>query len=80
MRATNPATGTLIREYAEHDPAEVESRLRQAERAFAGWSRTPLPERAARLRHVAGLLRTLRDRYARLITDEMGKPITADEG
>jgi succinate-semialdehyde dehydrogenase/glutarate-semialdehyde dehydrogenase len=79
MRAINPATGELIRDYREHDLAEVAARLEQAGRTFTAWSATPARERAARLRSLAGVLRAHRDEHARLMTLEMGKPIGAAE-
>ncbi|MEW6367540.1 MAG: NAD-dependent succinate-semialdehyde dehydrogenase [Acidobacteriota bacterium] len=79
MKAINPATGELIREYAEHSSGEVESRLRRAEEAFHHWKRTAFSERAALMRDAAAILREGLAAYARLMTDEMGKPITAAE-
>jgi hypothetical protein len=40
MKAINPATGELIREYPEHTAVEVEDRLRGAERVFSARRRT----------------------------------------
>jgi succinate-semialdehyde dehydrogenase / glutarate-semialdehyde dehydrogenase len=79
MRAVNPATGELIREIPETDEHEVGRRLEQAERAFTSWSRFDFPERARHLTAVADLLRDDAAELARLITEEMGKPITAAE-
>jgi succinate-semialdehyde dehydrogenase/glutarate-semialdehyde dehydrogenase len=79
MQAVNPATGELIREYPEHDEAEVEARLAQAERAFGSWRRYTFEERARHLSNVADLLRDQAAELARLITLEMGKPIAASE-
>jgi succinate-semialdehyde dehydrogenase / glutarate-semialdehyde dehydrogenase len=75
MQSINPATGELIAEYAEHTAAEVEAILDRAARAFAGWRRTPVAERAQALSRVAALLRRDRDATAALMTAEMGKPI-----
>jgi len=79
MRAVNPATGELIREYPEHDEREVAARLAQAEAAFASWSRFDFTERARHLNSVADLLRDSAADFARLMTEEMGKPIAASE-
>jgi succinate-semialdehyde dehydrogenase/glutarate-semialdehyde dehydrogenase len=79
MKAINPATGQTLRDYAEHDAAEVEARLERATEAFAAWRRTSLAERAARLRAAAATLRRDRDGLARLMTEEMGKPIVQAE-
>ena len=42
-------TGEILREYAEHDPAEIDRRLGRAVQGFETWRRTSLAERAARL-------------------------------
>ena len=74
MRAVNPANGQLIREYPEHDENEVAERLAQAEQAFASWRRFDFEERARHLTSVGDLLRENQADFARLITEEMGKP------
>jgi succinate-semialdehyde dehydrogenase/glutarate-semialdehyde dehydrogenase len=79
MKAINPATEEVIRDYPELSEAEAVSRLEQADRAFAVWRRMPVIERAGLLRRVADLLRERRDQHARLMTREMGKPITQAE-
>ena len=79
FRAVNPATGELIREYPEHDEQEVEQRLQAAEEAFKSWRRFDFAERAAHLSSVADRLREDTADLARLITEEMGKPLAAAE-
>ena len=51
-------------------------RSRHRARAFTQWRRTTFDERAGLLREAARLLRERRERYARLMADEMGKPLT----
>ena len=53
MRAINPATGELIREYPEHTEDEVGARLECAGAAFRVWSVRPVAERTALLRALA---------------------------
>ncbi len=57
MKAVNPATGELIREYPEHSEDEVAQRLERAGEAFASWRRFDFEERARHLTSVADLLR-----------------------
>jgi succinate-semialdehyde dehydrogenase/glutarate-semialdehyde dehydrogenase len=80
MKAINPATEELIREYPEPDDQEVAARLAAAEQAFQAWRRVPFAERGRLMSAAADLLRERRDEYGRLMTDEMGKPIAAAEG
>ena len=79
MNAVNPATEELIRDYPEPDAGEVDERLAAAERAFAAWRKVPFAERGRLMRAAADRLREHRADYARLMTDEMGKPIAASE-
>ena len=79
MRSVNPATGEPIAEYPEHDPGEVQRRLEHAAAAFASWRRTSFAERSIIMRAAARALRQSRDRFARLMTTEMGKPIVQAE-
>jgi len=79
MNAVNPTTGVLLREYPEHDDAEVQRRLALAVRAFESWRRIGFVERAQRLREAAIVLRRDRATLARLMTEEMGKPIAQAE-
>ena len=57
MKSINPATGELIREYAEHSKAEVSERIARAEQAFDGWRRTSFSERAGLMNCAAEVLR-----------------------
>jgi succinate-semialdehyde dehydrogenase/glutarate-semialdehyde dehydrogenase len=77
MQAVNPATGRLIREYDEHTRREIEVRLAHAETALAAWRVRPIAERAALMRAAAATLRRDADDHARLMTEEMGKPLAA---
>ncbi|MBW8879259.1 MAG: NAD-dependent succinate-semialdehyde dehydrogenase [Acidobacteria bacterium] len=79
MKAVNPATGELIREYPDHDDARVEEILARAEAAFASWRKVPFAERARLMTRVADLLRDRAADYGRLMTAEVGKPIAASE-
>jgi succinate-semialdehyde dehydrogenase / glutarate-semialdehyde dehydrogenase len=79
MRAVNPATGEVIREYAEDGAEAVERKLALAAEAFAAWSRAPFAERAARVRRAAAILRERQERWARLMTAEVGKTLVSSE-
>lgn len=76
LRSINPATGRTLAEYAEHPPIEVERRLSGAWRAWHDWRERPIPDRGRLLAEAAGRVAEGRERFARLMTEEMGKPIT----
>jgi succinate-semialdehyde dehydrogenase / glutarate-semialdehyde dehydrogenase len=80
MQSINPATGEPIARYPDHSPEEIQQRLGAAERAFVGWREMPLAARSQLFHRLAGSFRQSRDSVSRLMTIEMGKPITASEG
>jgi succinate-semialdehyde dehydrogenase/glutarate-semialdehyde dehydrogenase len=75
IASVNPATGEKLREFASLTDAEVEAKLRRAEVAFREHRRTSFVERAERMRRAAEILETEGERFARLMTEEMGKPL-----
>jgi acyl-CoA reductase-like NAD-dependent aldehyde dehydrogenase len=79
MRSVNPATGASIREYPAHSVSDVEIRLARAREAAIAWRALPIAARAARIGEIARALRAGVKDYARMMTEEMGKPITAAE-
>jgi succinate-semialdehyde dehydrogenase/glutarate-semialdehyde dehydrogenase len=80
MKAVNPATEELIRDYPEPDANEVTACLTAAEQAFAAWRKVPFAERGRLMSAAADVLRERRDEYGRMMTEEMGKPLAAAEG
>jgi succinate-semialdehyde dehydrogenase/glutarate-semialdehyde dehydrogenase len=77
IATTNPATGKVLRTFAAHDDAHVESALAAAARAAADWRRVPPAARAAVVGRAADVLDRRREEFARLMTLEMGKPVQA---
>jgi succinate-semialdehyde dehydrogenase / glutarate-semialdehyde dehydrogenase len=68
MKAINPATEELIRDYAEPSEAEIEDRLQRAQHAFSSWRTTSFADRSRLMERAAQLLRERRTGYARLMT------------
>ncbi|MFZ2163787.1 MAG: NAD-dependent succinate-semialdehyde dehydrogenase [Sideroxyarcus sp.] len=71
----NPATNQLIHTHASWDSPHLEIVLENSGRAQQQWALTSFSDRAGMLRKVAAQLLAQRDRYATLITLEMGKPL-----
>lgn len=74
IQSINPTTGEIT-EHDEHSDAEVQAKLRQAEQAFSKWRSVSMSERSETMSAAAEGLRRRREKYAGLITQEMGKPI-----
>jgi len=73
--AVNPATEDVIASFDTFGPDEVEMAVAEAQDAYLEWRERPIAERAVPMRALAAILRERADRYARLATLEMGKPI-----
>src|SRR5437764_788845 len=71
----NPATGAKLRSYEETAPKAVDGLLEAADEAFRRWRILSFSERATPMRRAARILRERARDYARLMTEEMGKPI-----
>lgn len=73
----NPTTGETIKTFEPLTAAELEAKVRRAHDAFASWSHTPIDERARIVARAGDLLEQRQDKYARLMTLEMGKLFSA---
>ena len=77
IASTNPATGEVLAEYAPLDSSALEERLARAAAAFIRHRGVSVGERAGRMARAADLLEAEKESLGRLMTLEMGKPITA---
>jgi succinate-semialdehyde dehydrogenase/glutarate-semialdehyde dehydrogenase len=71
----NPATGKTLAEYQEMPVEEVQEIIASTHDAFLNWRKTSFAQRAALMKQAASILRAKAPDYARLMTQEMGKPI-----
>ncbi len=76
IESINPATEEVLARFDPYSPEQVERAIAEAHATFLGWRATSFAERAAPMRALARHLRDRVDEYARLISVEMGKPIT----
>ncbi|HEY8649760.1 MAG TPA: NAD-dependent succinate-semialdehyde dehydrogenase, partial [Chthoniobacterales bacterium] len=77
IASINPTTGETIREFCALTPAQIEAKLALAEQSFQKHRRSSLVERGLILQTVATILDSDREKLARMMTLEMGKPIRA---
>lgn len=75
FKTTNPATGEVLGEYETMSRDDVFDVARACHAAFLRWRAQDVSRRAPYLRGLSESLRAGKERYARLITTEMGKPI-----
>ncbi len=75
IESVNPTTGVTIRTYDEPPPKEVAAIVEQVDAAFLPWRATSFAERAKLMQAAAQVMRSRKEEYARLMAEEMGKPI-----
>jgi succinate-semialdehyde dehydrogenase / glutarate-semialdehyde dehydrogenase len=76
ITSVNPATEEVLARFDHFTAEEVDRALDEAQDAFVAWRERSIADRAVPMRRLGALLRERADRYGRLITIEMGKPIS----
>ncbi|MFJ2620445.1 NAD-dependent succinate-semialdehyde dehydrogenase [Glutamicibacter sp. NPDC087344] len=76
ITTVNPATGQQVAAFEPHTAEEIDDILTSAAQAQKQWRTVPLTERVGYLTKTAQVLRERKEKYAQMITLEMGKPIT----
>jgi len=79
IQSINPATGAVLETFQEMSTSEIDEILEAAETTFREWRKRPFVERTKRMRQAAALLRAGKEKYARTMALEMGKPIVQGE-
>ena len=80
IQTINPATGKVIKSYDEMTEKTVNEIIEKTQEAYLTWRESPFAERKKAMLKTAELLRRDQEKYATIITQEMGKPITAARG
>ncbi len=80
IESIDPTTGNVLARFAVHTPDQIESAIAGADAAQRDWRQRTFDERGQAMRRLAAHLEERRDRYARLISQEMGKPISESLG
>ncbi len=75
IETINPATGKVIASYDNDDSEAVAKKIRLSREAFSSWKKLELGERADYMRRLGRVMRKNREEYARVVTEEMGKPV-----
>ena len=78
LQTVNPATGEPGKSYTQHSIDDARAAAKAARAAFLEWRRTSFGQRSVVLQKAAEILRSRKDEFARLMTEEMGK--TLDDG
>jgi len=70
----NPATGEVVKTFHPLSEAEIEKKLQLAMKVFKAERKTPFAVRAGRMLKAAEIVERDKEKFARLMTLEMGKP------
>ncbi|MGA8441552.1 MAG: NAD-dependent succinate-semialdehyde dehydrogenase [Candidatus Sulfotelmatobacter sp.] len=73
----NPATGETLQTFQPLSSAEIEQKIQLAVATFHAQRKTTFSERALRMRKAADILERDKEKFAHLMTLEMGKPYKA---
>lgn len=76
FQSINPYNGEQVGLYPAHTPEQTEIILNKSGEVFKTWSREPLAVRTKLIQKAGQVLRDHVEEYARMITLEMGKPIS----
>lgn len=76
FKTSNPYTGEVIETYQALTENELDNKLDTAQKAFARWKKVSLAERCSLMKKAGAVLIENTERYAKLMSLEMGKPIS----
>ncbi|MGA9150867.1 MAG: NAD-dependent succinate-semialdehyde dehydrogenase [Candidatus Nitrosopolaris sp.] len=76
IETINPTTGRVISSYESMSIDKIGLITKNAQNVFEKWRKKEILERCDYIRDLAKILSRNKDRYARIVTEEMGKPIT----
>jgi succinate-semialdehyde dehydrogenase/glutarate-semialdehyde dehydrogenase len=79
-QSLNPATGKLLKKFEELTDKELDAKISAAEACFETWRHKTYAERAKIVNKAAKLLHEQADRFAHVMTLEMGKRIAEAKG
>jgi len=75
VETVNPATGKVIAKYQNMTDDQIREKVKKARSALEGWKNLDIGERCSLTRNLGRIMRRNKSEYARLITEEMGKPV-----
>ncbi len=79
MKSINPANLALLAETEELNSEQIGQKLSKAQETYNSWKSVSYADRAKLMKSAAKELRTNKAKYAKVITDEVGKTLSASE-
>lgn len=75
IQSINPYTDEVLKEYQEHSDEQIDQIIHNSQQAYVGWKKASFAHRAELMLKLAKLLHQQVDKYACMMTMEMGKSI-----
>jgi succinate-semialdehyde dehydrogenase / glutarate-semialdehyde dehydrogenase len=75
MKSINPYNNEVLKEYDTHTKEEVMQGIEKAQKTFLEWRETSFSERSRLMKKAAQVLNDNQEKYAKIISLEMGKVI-----
>jgi len=75
IQSINPATGEINGQFETFDKKKIVEVLKNSQKAYRYWKSLQISERCNALRELAKTLLKNKEKYAKMITVEMGKPM-----
>jgi acyl-CoA reductase-like NAD-dependent aldehyde dehydrogenase len=75
VETVNPATGKVIAKYQNMTDDQIREKVKNARLALKAWKNLDIGERCSLTRNLGRIMRRNKVEYAKLITEEMGKPV-----
>ncbi len=73
MKSVNPATGEVFQTYESHSEKGVEKIINSVDKCWHQWKKTTFSQRSLLMQNLASLLKSNKEKLARLMAVEMGK-------
>ncbi|MBA4313627.1 MAG: NADP-dependent succinic semialdehyde dehydrogenase [Chlorobiaceae bacterium] len=77
ISSINPATGDVIKTFAELTDTEIESKITLAQNVFSSYCKRSFQEKSAMMHNAADILEQEKTKFGAIMTMEMGKPLWA---
>ncbi|QLE02743.1 NAD-dependent succinate-semialdehyde dehydrogenase [Galbibacter sp. BG1] len=75
ITSVNPYTGEEIYSFQPLNSSEIKNKIDHGDTVFKQWKQTSFKERASLMKNAGNVLRTKKEHYGKVISEEMGKPL-----
>jgi len=79
MKSINPYNNEVLKEFDPHTKEQVMNGIEKAQQTFLKWREIPFSERSRLMNNASKVLKDNKDKYAKIISLEMGKVIKEAE-